>query len=141
MDKKRIMNKKKVLVVIFGVLGMAIIVLSVILARKDFANIQIGFSGNNIGNELSASFKYFSGSKKKQVVFQESKTAIIKYSLTEESGSLMLKVLDENGNLIDSKEGTVDGEISFVVPKDQKYTIQINAKQAKGKYKLSWSEE
>lgn len=135
------MDKKKSLFIACGVLGVAIIALCIILGVKDSANIRIGFSENNVGDGLSASFKYFNGTRDKKVKFEEGKNVVIKYSLTEKSGSLSMTVFDEEENVIDSKEGTGEGEITFSVEKTQKYIIRIQAEKAKGKYKFSWSEE
>lgn len=135
------MDKKKLLFLVCGVLGVAIIALCIIFGVKGSAKIQIGFLENNIGDGLSASFKYFNGTRDKKVKFEEGKTVVIKYSLTEKSGSLSVTVSDAEGNVIDSKEGTSEGEITFDVEKTQKYIIRIQAEKAKGKYNFSWSEE
>lgn len=134
-------KRKKSLFLACGVLGVAIIVLCIILGVKDSANIRIGFTENNIGDGLSASFKYFNGTRNKKVKFEEGKNVVIKYSLKEDSGNISMTVSDSNGNVIEKKEGTDEGEITFKVEKTQKYIICIQAEKAKGKYKFSWSEE
>ena len=134
-------KKKKSLFLACGVLGVVIIVLCIMLGVKDSANIRVGFTENNIGNGLSASFRYFNGTRNKKVKLKEGKNVAIKYSLKEDSGNLSMTVSDEIGNLIESREGTDEGEITFKVEKTQKYIICIHAKKAKGKYKFSWSEE
>lgn len=135
------MDKKKSLFIACGVLGVVLVVLFIILGVRNFRDIRVGFLENWNDDEFSASFAYFNGTSDKKVKFEEGKKAVIKYSLTEKSGSLSMTVSDAEGNVIDSSEGTSEGEITFNVEKTQKYVICIQAEKARGKYKLSWSEE
>lgn len=135
------MNKKKAVTVTCIMLGVAVVVLVVILGTKDSKNLKIGFSENNMGPEMSAAFHYFDGESERSAKFKKGKTAVITYSLTQESGKLSVEVTDAKGNIIDTKSGTDEGEISFKVEKTQKYSICVKAEKAKGKYKLSWTEE
>ena len=124
-----------------GFVIVAIGVFGVVLGVKNASTIRFGFVETNTNSKLSASFKYFNGTTDKKVKFKEGKNIVIRYQLAQKSGKLAMKVTDALGNVLESKEGTSDGEITFQVEKTQKYLIQVKGTKAKGKYKITWSEE
>lgn len=132
MDKKNI----KKLGVVFAIIFIVACISLFILSKK--SKIKIGYVGNSYGNNLNASFKYFSGLETKKVKFDAGDYVTITYTIEAEEGGVQLQVKDQSGNEVVSKSGG-SGEASFTVSETQVYTINVVATKSKGKFKISWS--
>lgn len=134
------MNSKKKLFIACGVLVVILGVIIIILAMQDGVNMKMGYVGNSAGNNMNGSFKYFNGTEEKKVKFEEGSNVVITYSLNQKAGELRLTVSDSQGGIIDSADGTAEGEFHFTADKTQKYVITVEAKKAEGSFNIDWEE-
>jgi len=131
------MNKKnKIIAIVIGIMLIVGCILLVFFTRG--SKFKIGYVGNNYGNTLNASFKYFSGTESKKVKYNAGDNVKITYTIELEKGELQLKVKDQEGNEVKSESGG-SGEVTFTVSETQEYTINVVATKAKGKFNIIWS--
>lgn len=99
--------------------------------------IKIGSISNSSKNTLSDKFKYFDGTENKILSLKKNEYLDIDYSLTVNSGSINVVILDESNNIIEQNTN-LEGTISYQAKRDQDIKIEVVASKASGKYKVSY---
>ncbi len=132
------MSKRNNIILIAIIIGVVLLAAYILFDFLTDHEKKVGYVENNYGNTLSASFNYYDGSKIKTVKFEEGDNVKLNYSFNLEEGNLLLKVKDQAGNEILNKSDDF-GEVTFIIDKTQKYTINVIAAKAKGNYVITWS--
>lgn len=132
---------KNKLVIGCCVLAVCVVVLTILVGLKNGSSIQIGFSESTVGDQVSASFKYFNGVKKEKVKFSAGSDVVMNYKISAKSGKLKMEIVDGSGNVIKEIKAPEEGEFEFSVVKKQKYVLRFTGKKARGKYKVSWKKK
>ena len=101
-------------------------------------NIQLGYSGSNVGNKLNASYQYFSGTRTKDISVKSGETILIQYSSEVEEGGLSMTVLDADGNVSETLSANTTGTAELQAAADEKFRLVIEGSQTRGNFEVSW---
>lgn len=96
---------------------------------------------NSVGNETSThyskSFDYFDGFKEKNMNIDYWSTVDVEFEIEVEEGSLVFFIKDENDKVLYEIDST---QTVTVNNKGNKLVLVVEAKKAKGSFKVDWEE-
>lgn len=87
---------------------------------------------------MNASFFFLSETKKKSLPLENGDTLIIDYEIRLDQGLLRAKLEDPLGNELMTLDPNTQGVREITIQEDGVYKIVIQAKKAKGSYKIQW---
>lgn len=90
-------------------------------------------------SRMKMSYKYFQGTKTKEITLKKAEVLTINYKSSVTKGDLTLKVLDSKGNTIKTLESDSTGKETVTAAENEKIKIRIEGKSASGSYEVSWS--
>jgi hypothetical protein len=102
-------------------------------------NIRVGYVGNNVGNHIEGSYRYFDGTQTKNISARTGETVAIQYSSLVEEGDLSMTVLDADGNVQAALSANTTGSAELQAPEDEKYRLVIEGSHTKGHFSVSWN--
>ena len=90
---------------------------------------------SNTENKMEFSFEHFDGSKTKKISLKKGDLLKVDHFIEVEKGDIVFSILDEDGILF---EVNFEGSEEIEIFEDGEHTMKILAKDAKGKYKITW---
>lgn len=121
---------------IIASMGLILIVSAFILFENS-SDIKIGYIQASSDNDWHASFNYFEGLDDRELTLPQGEQIVLIYSIELEKGALEMRVKDENGNEIAHMSDS--GQIALPVEEEQSYLIEVEGKEAKGSYLVTWN--
>ncbi len=120
------------------VLFLPVILLIIILLSGCGSGSFIGSFQYSTSRKMSASYMYFSGSKRTTLTVKEGTPVEISVDIETKKGNLDATIYNEDGEY--SYEGRALETDTFTVTlsKPGKYTIEVVADKHKGSYKFTW---
>jgi hypothetical protein len=88
-------------------------------------------------NSISGNYSKFSGYYYKEVKFAKGDNINFTYLISTNDGKLSAKLLDSSGDVIEK----ITKDTTITIPKEDTYKIQVNAKDHKGSFIISWDED
>ncbi|HBI04269.1 MAG TPA: hypothetical protein DDY49_09605 [Paenibacillaceae bacterium] len=88
----------------------------------------------SLDNTISGSYRSFSGYYFKEVKLKKGQTVMFSITSTTEKGELGAKVIDSQGKTILE----IKKDESLNISKSDTYKIQVEGKEHKGNFELSW---
>lgn len=126
---------------IFCYLTMALICVftSVILPSCGESGTRTLYSGSKVGDQICASYEFFSGVDKKTFIADEGDMIVFSYDSSVEKGRLKMEIYNPDNVLITSFGSNKTGTQELDIEKNGKHTIKITGNQTKGRYQISWN--
>ncbi|WP_425449361.1 hypothetical protein [Dethiothermospora halolimnae] len=99
---------------------------------------RIMFVSDNIGNNISAKYRYFDGDEGKTIYSKDNDKINIEYDVTVDKGKLIIKLEDKDDNVIWEKDFSENekSNVTLDIEKDKKYRLTIIGEETKGKYNI-----
>lgn len=110
-----------------------IIVMIVFLTACD---LRVLSTSSNVGNNIHASYKYFTGNDVKRFKVKSGETMIISYVSKVKKGDLSIMLYDPDDTLINEFPTNETGVAEIKADKDGKYKIEIIGKSTSGSFKV-----
>ena len=99
---------------------------------------RILYSGSKVGDQISASYEFFTGVDKKTFMADSGDTFSFSYLSSVEEGKLKMEVYNQDDILLTSFSSNKTGTQELVIEKTGKHTVKITGNQTKGRYQISW---
>lgn len=105
--------------------------------------LEIGMLSSSANRQMQARYTYFDGIKSKSVRLQQGDSLLLNFEAVVESGSLMLRVRDPNGEVIWEKQYPASKEAvrlayTLEAPRTGSNRMEVEADQSQGGFTLSW---
>jgi hypothetical protein len=108
----------------------------------DAMNFQrVGFAGVNIPGHMAASYQYLDDTVDSHITVEEGSTIVLEYELRSEEGSLLLDILDPQGEQLMRLEGNEAGRAEIEAPFDGTYRLVVHGEETRGEYDVRWDVE
>lgn len=120
-----------------GILAL-ITAIMLILTACDLRVLSIS---SNVGSNVRASYKYFTGNDIKKFKVKSGETMIIDYQSKVKKGDLSIKLYDPDDTLIKEFATNEVGVEEIKADKDGKYKIEIIGKSTSGSFKVKYKIE
>lgn len=120
------------------VLALICIFSSVILPSCGESGTRVLYSGSKVGDQICASYDFFSGVDKKTFVADDGDMIVFSFDSSVEKGRLKMEVYNPDNVLITSFGSNKTGTQELDIEKNGKHTIKITGNQTKGRYQISW---
>jgi len=103
--------------------------------------IRIGWRESSGLNHKNAKYASFQGVERKTLRAQEGQTITLDYDVTVEKGTLVLAIVDPDGESLWEKPFREDGSdtVALTASRQGVYTIHIEGEDTSGSFDLSWS--
>lgn len=97
--------------------------------------------GSNMGSNMQASYKLFTGNEVKQIKAQSGETMIIDYQSKVKKGDLSIKLYDPDDTLIKEFATNETGVAEIKADKEGKYKIEVIGEDTSGSFKVDYKIE
>lgn len=94
--------------------------------------------GSNMGSNMQASYKLFTGNEVKQIKAQSGETMIIDYQSKVKKGDLSIKLYDPDDTLIKEFATNEAGVAEIKADKEGKYKIEVIGEDTSGSFKVDY---
>lgn len=121
-------------------IGILVLILTLMLSLTA-CDKSLLWVGSNIGSNLHASYKLFTGNEVKKIKAKSGETIIIDYQSKVEKGDLSIKLYDPDDTLIKEFATNEAGVEEIKADKDGKYKIKIVGEKTTGNFKVDYKIE
>lgn len=119
-------------------LFLFIVLFSILLVGCTGGSYVITTGGvESSSNSISGNYSKFSGYFYKEVKFSKGDNINFTYLISTNDGKLSAKLIDSSGDVIEK----ITKDTTITIPKEDMYKIQVNAKDHKGSFIISWDED
>jgi hypothetical protein len=101
--------------------------------------MSVWSSNSNSSNHTSASYRYFDGSKTRDISVNAGQTITINYTTVVQDGKLSVQLLDPDNVTIAEMPVGLSKTVEIQTIKSGTYKLVITAVKSKGSYDLNWS--
>jgi hypothetical protein len=96
---------------------------------------------SNVGNNLHASYKLFTGNEVKKIKAHSGETMIINYNSKVKKGALSMKLYDPDDTFIKEFATNEAGTEEIIADKDGKYKLEIVGEGTSGSFEVDYKIE
>ena len=109
-----------------------------VLPSCEDSGTRILYSGSKVGDQICASYEFFTGVDKKTFMADEGDMIRFSYVSSVEKGRLKMEIYNPDNVLITSFSSNKTGTQEIGIEKNGKHTVKITGNQTKGRYQISW---
>lgn len=129
----------KILRTIVSVLVISVLAIFLLAASSGcFSGLRVGYVGNNVGNQISATYQLYDGTQEKVIKVDEGQTILFSYTSVVEKGTLTIEVRDTDKDKIGELETNTAGTQAIMADKTGDYRLIIKGDDTKGSFDVSW---
>ena len=133
-------NKGLIVVIIAIVAVLFVVSIGMMIAVPiiGYNNVQVMSSATSSSNSFSHQYKYFSGTKSKNIKLSKGQTAEVEIETIIKKGSLVVEIISSNGKVIDTVSSSGLRTLLLNAEQDESYQIIVIGKKTEGSYSVKW---